>query len=247
MTKKKRYGRPTSVTAHLLTNGRKRRGIEKHNQPHVAQHGNKKRQKPSVDVTCFYIDPTNSLLYRIAADSSEALGVSNVTHDDDIVNVRYRIFEELHNITPLTGHRGMYATYRAIGSRFYWSKMLDSGKKPSPTSINTFIKVCDHYHNNKIDQKRSSRLIQPLQQPTRPRKSMPIDFLTDLPPSTIHGYDTLWVIVDRFSARKYAIPTWKNADAETSVELWIDWMCTSLNGVPQSLVSDRDRIFTSQI
>ena len=223
----------------------KRRGIEKHNQPHVTHKGNKKQQKPSVDVTCFYIDPTNSLLYRIAADSSEALCVPNVTHDDDTANVRYRIFEELHN-TPLTGHRGLHATYRAMRSRFYWSKMLDSGKKPSPTSINTFIKACDHCQNNKIDRKRSSGLIQPLQQPTGPGQSMSIDFLTDLPPSTIHGYHTLWVIVDRFSARKYAIPTWKNADAETSVELWIDWMCTSLNGVPQSLVSDRDRIFTSK-
>ena len=143
--------------------------------------------------------------------------VPNVTHDDDTANVRYRIFKELHN-TPLTGHRGLHATHRAMRSRFYWPKMLDLGKKPSPTSINTFIKVCDHCQNNKIDRKRSSGVIQPLQQPTGPGQSMSIDFLTDLPPSTIHGYDTLWVIVVALSevqGQICLIPRWSDNSSFT--------------------------------
>ena len=70
-----------------------------------------------------------------------------------------------------------------------------------------------------------------------------MDFITDLP--KVNGYDQIWVIVDRFTKMAHFIPL-KNRQAHTLAitfirEIW------RLHGLPMSVVSDRDTVFTSKL
>ena len=68
-------------------------------------------------------------------------------------------------------------------------------------------------------------------------------FITDLP--KVNGYDQIWVMVDRFSKIGHFIPL-KNKQAGNLAKTFIKEICR-LQGLPLSIVSDRDRVFTSKL
>ena len=70
-----------------------------------------------------------------------------------------------------------------------------------------------------------------------------MDFKTDLPLSS--GYDTILVIVDRLTKRAWFLPTVATATAEQTAHVVFTWLLREGIGVPTSIVSDRDPLFTS--
>ena len=56
----------------------------------------------------------------------------------------------------------------------------------------------------------------------RPGTHYSIDFLTGLPTSGRQEHDAIMVIVDRFSKKVRAVPTWKKADAKITAELFLN-------------------------
>ena len=76
-----------------------------------------------------------------------------------------------------------------------------------------------------------------------------MDFITDLPRSHYRGswYDTVWVIVDRFSKRTYTYPVRKTTTAEELTELFMqEYVFKEMNGLPLVIISDRDKLLTSK-
>jgi hypothetical protein len=60
-----------------------------------------------------------------------------------------------------------------------------------------------------------------------------------------HGFDYLWVILDRLTSLIHLIPTRTTATAQDIVFLFMrEVVC--LHGLPTSIVSDRDTKFTSK-
>nr|GFA96988.1 reverse transcriptase domain-containing protein [Tanacetum cinerariifolium] len=76
------------------------------------------------------------------------------------------------------------------------------------------------------------------------KENVTMDFVTGLP-RTPSGYDSIWVIVDRLTKSAHFLPK-KNTDCiEKLAELYLKEIVCK-HGVPVSVISDRDSLFTSR-
>ncbi|WVZ70624.1 hypothetical protein U9M48_019272 [Paspalum notatum var. saurae] len=71
-----------------------------------------------------------------------------------------------------------------------------------------------------------------------------MNFIVGLP-RTQKGYDSIWVIIDRFTKSAHFIPVKTIYHAKTYAELYIARI-VSLHGVPQTITSDRGSLFVSR-
>jgi hypothetical protein len=70
-----------------------------------------------------------------------------------------------------------------------------------------------------------------------------MDFITDLP--LVHGYDTVLVMVDRFTKMAHFAPCAKTISAEATTDLFLKNV-VRLHGVPDDVTSDRGPQFVSR-
>jgi transposase InsO family protein len=87
-------------------------------------------------------------------------------------------------------------------------------------------------------------LSQPLEVPEGPWKSASANFITGLPP--LHSFDSILVVVDRFSKEVTFAPTTKTVTSKGTAELYRDYVWKH-HGLPNSLISDRGPQFASQL
>nr|GFC63075.1 reverse transcriptase domain-containing protein [Tanacetum cinerariifolium] len=86
-----------------------------------------------------------------------------------------------------------------------------------------------------------------LQQPEIPEwkwENVTMDFVTGLP-RTPSGYDSILVIVERLTKSAHFLPKKKNHSIEKLTELYLKEIVCK-HGVPVSVISDRDNLFTSR-
>ena len=69
-----------------------------------------------------------------------------------------------------------------------------------------------------------------------------MDWITDLPPS--HYHDAILVVVDRLTKAAHFIPTTKSMAAPDVASLFLQHVVRA-HRLPDTLVSDRDSVFTS--
>jgi hypothetical protein len=71
-----------------------------------------------------------------------------------------------------------------------------------------------------------------------------MDFIEGLPKS--HNYDTILVVIDKFSKYGHFVPMKHPYTALTVAKLFMDNVY-KLHGLPQVIISDRDKVFTSEL
>ena len=71
-----------------------------------------------------------------------------------------------------------------------------------------------------------------------------MDFVDGLP-KTRRGSDSIWVVVDRLTKTAHFIPINSNRNANKLAQLFVKEI-VRLNGIPKTIVSDRDTLFTSR-
>ena len=147
---------------------------------------------------------------------------------------RTKLMNQCHADSP-GGHVGSFKTFELLARGFFWPKMLHSVKK--------FIKHCDRCQRIKPQRAAVQGLFKPLEIPEGRWTDVTLDFVGALP-ETEDGFDTVLVVVDRFSKRAHFIPTKKELSAEESAELFMNNIF-KLHGVPKRLVSDKDVRFTA--
>jgi len=85
-------------------------------------------------------------------------------------------------------------------------------------------------------------LYTPLPVPDRPMDLVSLDFVLGLP-RTQKGYNSIMVVVDRFTNMEYFISCKKTCDAKHVAHLFFTEIIR-LHGLPKSIISNRDVKFT---
>ena len=149
--------------------------------------------------------------------------------------LRLEILMKYHE-KPAAGHLGIKRTLELITRNFWWPKIhIDVAK---------FVRSCETCARNKINRHRRYGLLQPLDTPDRPWKSIEIDFLCGLPSS--RGYTVIMVVVDRFSKMIHLIPFKKIPDAKETAKAFMENIYR-LHGLPKDIYTDRGSQFTSTL
>ena len=144
------------------------------------------------------------------------------------------VLESEHD-SKVAGHFGQDKTIEIVRRNFWWPKM--------DSDIIGYIQSCLECQQDKSRRHRQYGLLSPLELPYAPWQSIAMDFITDLPESSM--CTELWVVVDRFSKMAHFIPLspgGKKAEDLARIfarEIW------RLHGLPRDIVSDRDSRFTS--
>lgn len=134
------------------------------------------------------------------------------------------------------GHSGVAATYQRVKKQFTWRGLKQA--------VEDFVRQCSICQHAKHEHTKPPGLLQPLPIPTEPWQDLTMDFIEGLPCS--EGYKVIMVVVDRFTKYAHFVPLSHPFTAATVARAFWDNII-KLHGVPMSIVSDRDKIFTSNM
>jgi hypothetical protein len=132
------------------------------------------------------------------------------------------------------GHSGIHVTYQRLKRLFAWTGLK--------MQVTEFVKQCDTCQHAKHSNSPPGGLLQPLPLPSGHWRDITMDFVEGLPLSD--GYNTILVVVDRFTKFAHFVPLRHPFTAPAVARLFVDTV-VKLHGMPHTIVSDRDKIFTS--
>ena len=142
---------------------------------------------------------------------------------------------QMHHDDPLAGHYGVAKTIELLLRNYYFPKIHSYVKK--------YVSTCDSCSRGKTPRHLKHGELAPLPAPSAPWKGISCDLIVDLPASK--GYDSILVFVDRLTKMSHLVPCMKTTSAPEFARLFLNHV-VRLHGIPDSIVSDRGSIFTSQ-
>lgn len=145
-----------------------------------------------------------------------------------------KLIHAMHG-TAVGGHSGVRATYQRVCKQYYWPGIKQQ--------VEEYVKQCQLCQQAKYENTLPAGLLQPLPIPSRPWSHITMDFITGMPKSD--GFEVILVVVDRLTKYSHFIPLKHPYTAFTMANLFLDNV-VKLHGVPLSIVSDRDAVFTSK-
>ena len=149
------------------------------------------------------------------------------------------LIKETHE-HKLHGHQGIYKTLTRLRRTYDFPK--------SRQMVQQAVKNCDICNKAKAGRHKPYGEIQPIPAPAKAWDVVALDFITKLPPSvepmTHAVYDSIMVVTDKLTKYGYFLPY---MEASTTQSLAYVFMRTvaAQHGLPQQLISDRDKLFTS--
>ncbi|WVZ89790.1 hypothetical protein U9M48_036149 [Paspalum notatum var. saurae] len=112
------------------------------------------------------------------------------------MELRKKILDEAHT-SMFTMHPGSNKMYQDLKQKFWWTRMK--------REIAKYVSECDVYQRLKADHLKHAGMLQPLALPAWKWEDIHMDFIVGLP-RTQKGYDSIWVIIDRFTKSGHFIP-----------------------------------------
>lgn len=198
------------------------------------------------DITPGYLMDSHAsdLMAKLTIDASV---VPNFTLQEGLLRFKNRIWvgnnsslqkqiiQVLHS-SPLGGHSGISATLKRVQALFAWPGLHKDVKQ--------FMASCLTCQQAKPERVKYPGLLQPLSVPSSAWQVISMDFVEELPVS--HGQNCILVVVDLFSKYSHFIGL-KHPFTALSVAKLFMLHVYKLHGLPTAIISDRDRIFTSQL
>lgn len=147
--------------------------------------------------------------------------------------LRTKLIHAMHS-SAVGGHSGIHATYQRIKRSFYWPGLKQD--------VENLVKQCETCQRAKHELLPPAGKLQPLPIPKGPWQDLSMDFIEGLPCSD--SFNCILVIVDRFTKYSHFVPLKHPFTAQTVAIKFLDTV-VKLHGPPLSIVSDRDKVFTS--
>ena len=132
-----------------------------------------------------------------------------------------------HHDSPVARHPGYEKTLDLLQHNYYWPRMA--------TTVKEYVTRCDICQRFKGSNMAPAGLLHPLETPSLPWEHISADFITDLLLS--HGFDTILMVVDRFSKEVALIPCTKTCLALDMAKLFMHNVWKH-HGLPHSITSD---------
>lgn len=197
-----------------------------------------------MEVTNSYaVDPhAQQLLQQLALSETNAEGFSlhqGIIKQADRIWIgansalKTKLISAFH-ASAVGGHSGIQATYQRVQKLFVWSGMKQD--------VAEFVQQCEICQKAKHEHCKYPGLLNPLPIPDSPWQHITMDFIEALPKSD--GYTVILVVVDRYIKYSHFIPLKHPFSAPTVAKAFLETV-VKLHGPPCSIVSDRDKIFTS--
>ncbi|MBW0464692.1 hypothetical protein O181_004407 [Austropuccinia psidii MF-1] len=139
-----------------------------------------------------------------------------------------------HHDSPLDGHPGQEKTLKLIKRDFHWAGMNQF--------IKYYVSSCQQFSRNKNINHKKFGFLKPLQIPSGPWNSLSMNFITQFPLS--NDFDSILVVVDRFSKMEIFIPTYGTINALDLAQIFINHVF-SKHCLPAIIISDRGSLFVS--
>ncbi|KAK2374423.1 putative mitochondrial protein [Trifolium repens] len=155
-----------------------------------------------------------------------------VPQDDELKRL---LLVEAHK-SGFSIHPGSTKMYHDLKENYWWPNMK--------AEIAEFVSRCIVCQQVKIEHQKPGGPLQPLDIPEWKWEHITMDFVGGLPRNQ-KGQDSIWVIVDRLTKSAHFIPVKSTYKAPQYAAIFMEQI-VRLHGVPLSIVSDRDPIFTSR-
>ena len=144
------------------------------------------------------------------------------------------IIREFHD-TPVGGHSGIFRTFKRLAANFHWMGMK--------RDVQHYIQRFDVCQRNNHDTMTPTSLLQPLPISDWVWEDVSMDFIEGFPTSS--GFSVILVVVNRLSKYGHFIALKHPYLAKMVVDTFVKEV-VRLHGMPRSIVSDRDPVFTSR-
>jgi len=118
----------------------------------------------------------------------------------------------LHHDTPMGGHRGQWKMAEMVTRNFWWPEVTREVKQ--------YVKECDACQRNKNRMEQPAGKLMPNSIPDKAWTHISADFITKLP--LVQEYDSILVVVDRFTKMAYFVSTTEKTTAEGLARLFRD-------------------------
>ena len=148
---------------------------------------------------------------------------------------QHHILVAMHD-SGLGGHSGTNATYARIKQLFAWPNMKQS--------VQDFVKQCQTCQQAKTERINKPGLLDPLPIPEQAWEMISMDFVEGLPNSD--NFNALLVVIDKLTKYGHFIPIKHPFTALQVAQLFMNNVY-KLHGLPKTIISDRDRVFTSAV
>ncbi|GKE30483.1 putative reverse transcriptase domain-containing protein, partial [Tanacetum coccineum] len=152
-------------------------------------------------------------------------------------------YRNMYNLSVIKAHKTRHSVhpgadkmYHDLRDMYWWPGMK--------RDIATHVSKCLTCLKVKAEHQRPSGLLQQPEIPEWKWDNITMDFIMKLP-RTKSGHDTIWVVVDRLTKSAHFQAIYKDYSMEKLARLYIDEI-VARHGVPASIISDRDRRFTSR-
>jgi len=171
--------------------------------------------------------------YSLSAENPRLLLCEGLIYVPDYNDLRLLITRVFHD-HQLAGHPGVTKTIKNIRRRYWWPQLN--------AFVKNYIATCPECKRAKSIRHKPYGPLRFLPIPERPWNSISMDFIDGLPDS--NGFNSILVIVDRFTKMARFIPTVTTIDSPALATIFLREIF-SRHGVPADIVSDRGKHFIS--
>jgi hypothetical protein len=150
-------------------------------------------------------------------------------------NLREIVISEAHSILA---HLGMKKTLDYLRDHVWWKDMVEDTR--------SYCETCATCKRSKSGNQKPYGLLHSLNPPLQPWESIGVDFVGPVPESKDRDgvYNSIIVIIDLLTGMVHLVPSRNNYTSRQIAELIFEHVY-KLHGLPKSIVSDRDVLFTS--